>query len=133
MARLPRPATITVSSMSSRFPATLAAVAAAAVVFAAAALPAGAVPVVGPELTPDVATTPLDQLIRMVINWILGFLGFIAVIFIIYAGIQTVINSNDAGKAEENLQTIKWAIIGLVIVIISWAVVNFVLSFFQSL
>jgi hypothetical protein len=93
-------------------------------------LHAGAVPQVGQELQPDVATTHFDQLVKNTINWILTFLGFIAVIVIIVAGIRTVVASNDENEAKKALSTLKWAIIGLVVVIASYAIVNFILGFF---
>ena len=60
-----------------------------------------------------------------VINFLLGFLGLLAVILVIYAGFLYV---TDAG-GDENIGKAKniilYAIIGLVIIFASYAIVNF--------
>ena len=66
--------------------------------------------------------------IAAVINVILGFLGIIAVIMIIYAGFKWMTaggNEEDVTKAKAN---IKNAVIGLAIVLASFIIVNFAVN-----
>lgn len=62
-----------------------------------------------------------------IINVILGFLGIIAVVLILYAGFKWL----TAGGNEENIETAKKILtagaIGLAIILASWGVVTFVL------
>lgn len=67
----------------------------------------------------------LREVIRSIINTILGLLGFIAVIFVIYAGILYVTDGGGGDNLEKAKNIIKNAIIGIVIIIASFAIVNF--------
>lgn len=68
----------------------------------------------------------LGQNITTIINYFLGLLGLIAVAFLIYAGILMV----TAGGAEEQVtkarKIIMYAVIGIVIILLSYTVVTFV-------
>ena len=82
------------------------------------------------EDKPDaVGSTPIRQAVITLINYLLGFLGLIAVAFVVYAGVLMVI---DAG-AEENVQKAKkiitWAGVGIIVILLSFAIVNFFTDF----
>ena len=47
---------------------------------------------------------------------------------IIYGGIQYVISAGDSGKVGKAKNTILYAVIGLVVAVMSYAIVNFVVS-----
>ena len=67
-------------------------------------------------------------IVAKIINLILTFLGVIAVILVIYAGILWMTaggNDDQVGKAK-NLM--KNAVIGLVIIFAAWALASFVLN-----
>jgi len=82
------------------------------------------------ETTPSgdqVATLQcIPFLIKNLINY--GFIlgGTVALIFIILSGIRLTQSSGDAKQAEEARNTLKFAIIGLVIVLLSAAIVNLI-------
>jgi hypothetical protein len=73
-------------------------------------------------------TTDLYTIIGNVINIILGFLGVLLLLYILYAGFLWM----TAGGNEENIEKaqayIKNAVIGLVIIILAFAISNFVLT-----
>ena len=52
---------------------------------------------------------------------------FISVIMLIYGGIRYVLSSGDSGAVQNAKNTIMYAIIGLVIAILAYAIVNFVI------
>ena len=54
--------------------------------------------------------------------------GIVAVIVIIIGGIGYMTSSGDAGKVKKAKDTILYGVIGLVIVALSFAIVNFVIS-----
>jgi len=70
----------------------------------------------------------LGQNITQIINFFLGLLGLIAVAFLIYAGVLMVTaggNEETVGKARK---VITYAVIGIVIILLSYTVVTFVTS-----
>lgn len=63
-----------------------------------------------------------------IINFALSFLGFIAVAIIIYSGFQYVFSAVDSDGLEAAKANIKNSIIGIVIILASFAIVNTVIS-----
>jgi len=70
----------------------------------------------------------LRELAVTIINYVLGFLGLIAVAMIIYGGVSYVTAAGDQTKVDNAKKVIMYAIIGLVIVILSYAIVSAVLG-----
>ena len=68
--------------------------------------------------------------INTIINVIMGILGLVAVLVIILGGVQYVTSTGDAAKVKKAKDTIMYGIIGLVISLLAFAIVNFVLSAF---
>jgi type IV secretory pathway VirB2 component (pilin) len=66
--------------------------------------------------------------IKNIIDLLLYLAGMIAVIMIIIAGIRYVTSNGDPQTASKAKNTIIYAVIGLVITILAYAIVNFVLS-----
>jgi|GEM_PF-6922756 len=71
-------------------------------------------------------TVPLDQVVRNIIRWALGFLGLIAVIMVIYGGFLWMTAAGNEQRIEKAKKIIMGAIIGLVIILLSFAIVQFV-------
>lgn len=61
-----------------------------------------------------------------VVSWVLGMLALLAVVFIIYAGFVWMTAAGNEEKIERAKKIISSAVIGLVIVILAWAIVIFV-------
>lgn len=59
-----------------------------------------------------------------IVNYILTFLGLIAVGFVIYAGIILVTSAGEEDKLEEAKRIIMYATIGIVIILLSYSIVN---------
>ena len=59
---------------------------------------------------------------------IASLVGIIAVIGIIIGGVQYATSAGDASKAKRAKNTILYSIIGLVVALLAWAIVNFVLK-----
>lgn len=76
-----------------------------------------------PEKSPTI-----DGLIKTIVNVLSWVVGVLAVIMIIYAGFQYVTSGGDSGKISNAKNTLIYAIIGIVIVAFSQAIVLFVLS-----
>lgn len=63
-----------------------------------------------------------------VINWVLGAGGIVAVGVIIYGAIKYLTSQGQPDKTKQASQIIAYAIIGLVIVALAFAIVNFVIG-----
>ena len=69
---------------------------------------------------------------KQVTNTILYIVGIIAVIMLIIGGIKYVISGGDAKKVTDAKNTVLYAIIGLVVCFLAFAIVNFVISALPS-
>lgn len=65
---------------------------------------------------------------RQVTNVILYIVGIIAVIMLIIGGIKYVVSGGDSKKVTDAKNTVLYAIIGLVICFLAFAIVNFVIA-----
>lgn len=69
---------------------------------------------------------------KQVTNTILYIVGIIAVIMLIIGGIKYVISGGDSKKVTDAKNTVLYAIIGLIISFLAFAIVNFVISSLPS-
>ncbi len=72
------------------------------------------------------------DIIRNVINLILIVLGMVAVIMIVIGGIRYTTSNGDSSSVKAAKDTILYAVVGLVVAIMSYAIVNFVLGRFSG-
>ena len=78
------------------------------------------------------AGTDINSLIRTVINWLLGIAFGIAVLFLIIGGFWYITSAGNEETAEKGKNTAINAIIGIVIVILSYVIVNVIANLVQS-
>lgn len=62
-----------------------------------------------------------------ILNGIIAALGIVAVIVIIIGGIGYMTSAGDAGKVKKAKDTILYGLIGLIVVALAFAIVNFVI------
>ncbi|MBH1957014.1 hypothetical protein I8H84_05550 [Candidatus Saccharibacteria bacterium] len=74
----------------------------------------------------------LEEGIKNVVNVLLFLLGSIAVIMIIIGGIRYATSNGDAGAIKGAKDTILYAVIGLIVAILAYAIVNFVVGAFAK-
>jgi hypothetical protein len=72
-----------------------------------------------------------QDIIKNVINTILVVLGMIAVIMIVIGGVRYTTSNGDASGVKGAKDTILYAVVGLVVAILAYAIVNFVLGRFS--
>ena len=70
----------------------------------------------------------LPNVVIAIINAVIGVLGLVAVIFIIIGGISYMTSSGEAAKIEKAKKTILYAVIGLGICVLAFAIVNFAIG-----
>lgn len=69
-----------------------------------------------------------EGIFKKVINIMLFVIGAVAVIMLIYGGVKYVISGGAQDKVAEAKNTILYAIVGIVVAILAFAVVNFVVT-----
>ena len=70
--------------------------------------------------------------ITTIINTMLFIVGLLAVIMIIYAGIRFVTAHGDEKQVESARQTILYSVVGLIVAILAYALVNWVFTQFKT-
>lgn len=68
------------------------------------------------------------QLVLTIVNFFLTFLGLLAVVMIIYGGFLYVSAGGKEDKIETGKKIIMYAVIGIIIILLSFAIVNTVLN-----
>lgn len=73
-------------------------------------------------------TADLESTVVNIVQWVLGFLGLVAVIMILIGGFQWMTAGGNEEKVASAKKIISAAVIGLIIVLLAWAIVIFVVS-----
>jgi len=63
-----------------------------------------------------------------IINFLLYAGGVVAVVMIIVAGLQMTTSAGDSGAVAKAKKTLTWAVVGLIVMILAYAIVNFVIG-----
>ncbi len=74
----------------------------------------------------------LNSIVKMIINAVIFIIGIIAVIMVILGGVTYATSQGDSGKVKKGKDTILYGIIGLVVALLAFAIVNFVLGALQG-
>lgn len=69
--------------------------------------------------------TITDILVK-VVNWMLGLVGIVALIALITGGARMIMDFGNEEQVHKGKTTILWAVIGLLVVILSYAIINIV-------
>lgn len=71
--------------------------------------------------------TELQGNVKSVLNTVYFWVAIIAVIVIIIGGVKYMTSQGDAGKVKSAKDTIMYAIIGLIVTLLAFAITNFIL------
>lgn len=69
-----------------------------------------------------------DQMVNSAVQWVIGMVGIVSAIFVVYGGIQYMSASGDVSKLQKAKNTIIYALIGLAIVALAEVITAFVTS-----
>lgn len=75
------------------------------------------------------AGTSVTSLISTVINWLLGIAFGVAVLFLIIGGFWYITSAGNEEQSDKGRKTILNAIIGIIIIVLSYVIVNVVSNF----
>lgn len=62
------------------------------------------------------------------LNYFLGFLGLLAVIMLIYAGITFITANGEEDAIKKARSMILWSVVGIVVIMLSFAIVRVVMN-----
>ena len=68
----------------------------------------------------------IPVIFQNIINWILAFAGVVALFLIIWAGIKYIRSGGEEEKIKSARETLTYAIIGLVVILLSFAIINII-------
>lgn len=74
------------------------------------------------------ASGNVQKVVVNALNVIVGILGVVAVVFIVVGGVNYMTSAGDAGKIDKAKKTIIYAVIGLIVSALAFAIVNFVIA-----
>ena len=78
----------------------------------------------------DVPSTLLGDggVLSTIVNTMLFIIGFLSVVMLIFGGLRYIISGGNAAAVTAAKNTILYAIVGLIIAIFAYAIVNFVIG-----
>lgn len=79
----------------------------------------------------DRATDKVPAFIKTVVNTLLYVLGAVSVIVIILSGIFYAVSGGDSSQITRAKNTLLYAVVGLVVAVLAYAIVNYVITAFQ--
>ncbi len=68
------------------------------------------------------------ELVQNVITGILGVVGAISLVMIVIGGITWMTSAGNADRVRRGRDTLLWAILGLVVIFLSYAIIRFVFT-----
>ncbi len=69
---------------------------------------------------------------KIITNVLLFIIGAVSVIMLIIGGIRYVVSGGDSGAVTSAKNTILYAVVGIIVAILAYALVNFVISSFAA-
>ncbi len=75
---------------------------------------------------PDPGLDPVAIIIENVMMWLLGVVGFIAIIAFVISGMQYLLSAGDQNMIETAKRNMKWSIVGVIVALMGLIILNFV-------
>lgn len=72
----------------------------------------------------------LGDQVKTIVNVLLYILGAIAVVMIVIGGIRYTTSNGDSSNIKSAKDTILYSVVGLIVAILAYSIINFVLSSF---
>jgi hypothetical protein len=85
----------------------------------------------GEEVCKDATGAVVDcfsQQVKTIVNILFYIIGVLSVIVIIFGGIRYVTSTGDSSRVKAAKDTVTYAVIGLIVALLAYAIVNFVLT-----
>ncbi len=83
-------------------------------------------------LTDPLGGVGVNGLVKNLIRAMLGITGSVALLMFVWGGFQWLFSAGEADRVKKGKDTIKWAVLGLVVIITAYMLVNTVISILES-
>lgn len=83
---------------------------------------------IGTELKDVADDNTLEADVKTILSTIIGVLGFVCVVVMIIGGVNYMTSSGDTGKVKKAKDTILYGLIGLIVCVLAFALVQFVIG-----
>lgn len=83
---------------------------------------------IGTELKDVAEDNTLEADVKTILSTIIGVLGFVCVVVMIIGGVNYMTSSGDTGKVKKAKDTILYGLIGLIVCVLAFALVQFVIG-----
>lgn len=80
------------------------------------------------EIPSPISCKDVNCLVSQVIRYILGIIAIIATAMFVWGGLMMLTSAGNAERVKRARETLAWAAIGIVVILLSWAIIRFVLS-----
>ncbi|MFH2118378.1 MAG: hypothetical protein ABII10_01430 [Candidatus Paceibacterota bacterium] len=98
--------------------------------FIAAVMPAGAVDIAKTQITPGQGfATDFGKLLNGILSFVMVIAALMVFMYLIWGGIEWITSGGDKGKTESARNKITSAMIGLIVVAASYAILTLALNF----
>jgi heme/copper-type cytochrome/quinol oxidase subunit 2 len=71
---------------------------------------------------------PLKMVLKNVMMWLLGVVGFIAIIAFVISGMQYLLSAGDQNMIETAKRNMKWSIVGVIVALMGLIILNFIIN-----
>ncbi len=75
-----------------------------------------------------IACNDATCLISQVVRYILGIIAILATLMFVWGGVMMLTSGGNAERVKRAKETLSWAVIGIVVILLSWAIIRFVLA-----
>lgn len=76
------------------------------------------------------STSSLPAVLKKIVNVLLFIIGAVSVIMIVIGGLKYVTSNGDSSQVTSAKNTIMYAVIGVIVALLAYAIVNFVVAQF---
>jgi hypothetical protein len=83
------------------------------------------------KATGDANEQNATGIVKRIIDLLLFALGITAVFMIIWSGVKYVTSRGDAANVKSAKDTLTYAVVGLIVALLAYAIVNFIISNFK--
>lgn len=80
------------------------------------------------KLTNPLPTDDVPKLIGMIVKYLMGILGSVALVMFLYGGFLWLTAAGEQAKVTKGKDTLIWAALGLVLIFASYSFVNFIFT-----
>lgn len=91
-----------------------------------------AIPTDNVAISSAISQRSLEDTVLTMVNYFTGFLGFIATLALVYSGVLWIINGGNDEMISKAKKIITYALLGIILIILSQAIVRFVAFSGQS-